>query len=713
MPQSAETAQPAVKVETIPPPALAIRQSNWIPAYTRVRDLICRFRNLHWKNAHADFFAAAKRMSHAALHKFRQVIENSEHLHPSVRSIGKSDQAYQALVDMLRQAEVSDNVTRANEIRQALDYINKVATDRWDDLTTTYGSLDDLSRAMGLPPMQMPPATVVPTTSGALPVTIGPPVSVPPTTVPPPGRLNFPVQEHPIALAANPAFLEPAGGLVQPTGVPGPPLASGLPVPSLAEAAGAEVGDLGHRWFDSPATASGSTAAHPAAIETIVTPSLGGASSFWLQPADPWPAALGYVPFESGLQHAGETVRPPPATTTASSTAPALSPGAAFPTPSWPDDDFPVERALLAGLLPPWFDASPLVVDASLYAEFGLAEELIAGRLPFQVIDALVATYRATDEGGSNTPYIEYLLSLKVNIERALLDAYPERADPLWLDTVRELLGLGDDPAAPSAASATVLPQPDVMEIDRLLGTGEGASHPAPLPPPTSPGRAGVGAGTPPPAADPWRIQPPGMNDGPDPAAFDPWPVRPPGMSGEPHPVAFDPWPVRPPGMSGEPHPVGFDPWRIQPPGMSGEPHPVGFDPWPAPPGPSSQVADAETIRTPVMSTSAPPGWQGAETPGFARAASGAVELPFSRHEAIARRFGTEDALFEAQYALQNGGADALGWSDMQWLGVLADLHWLHANFQSGSAAAAARVDVDWSAIEALARFLEVLPPLS
>ena len=108
MPQSAETAQPAVKVETIPPPALAIRQcANWIPAYTRVRDLICRFRNLHWKNAHRrpppDFFAAAKRMSHAALHKFRQVIENSEHLHPSVRSIGKSDQAYQALVDMLTQ----------------------------------------------------------------------------------------------------------------------------------------------------------------------------------------------------------------------------------------------------------------------------------------------------------------------------------------------------------------------------------------------------------------------------------------------------------------------------------------------------------------------------------------------------------------------------------------------------------------------------------
>ena len=96
---------------------------------------------------------------------------------------------------------------------------------------------------------------------------------------------------------------------------------------------------------------------------------------------------------------------------------------------------------------------------------------------------------------------------------------------------------------------------------------------------------------------------------------------------------------------------------------MSGGPHPVAFDPWSAPPGSSSQVVYTETIPTPVPSTGAPPGLQGAETPGFARAASGAVELSFSRRDAIVRRFGTENAVLEAEGALRTGDADSLGWS--------------------------------------------------
>ena len=145
---------------------------------------------------------------------------------------------------------------------------------------------------------------------------------------------------------------------------------------------------------------------------------------------------------------------------------------------------------------------------------------------------------------------------------------------------------------------------------------------------------------------------------------------------------------------------------------MSGEPHPVAFDPWSAPSGPGSRVVHTETNRTPVLPTGAPPGWQGAGTPGFARAASGAVELPFSRREAIARQLGTEDALLGAARTLQTGGADALGWSATRWRPVLADLDRLHdAIVQSDSAAAAAMVDVDWGALEALARILHVPPP--
>ena len=190
--------------------------------------------------------------------------------------------------------------------------------------------------------------------------------------------------------------------------------------------------------------------------------------------------------------------------------------------------------------------------------------------------------------------------------------------------------------------------------IDRLLGSGEGASHPAPLPPPSAAGSIGAGAGAPPPAADPWRIRPPGMG---------------------------------------------------------GEPHPVAFDPRSAPSGPGSQVGYTRAIRTPVMSTGAPPRWQGAGTPGFSRAASGAVELPFWRREEIAIRFGTEDALLDAELKVQLGGADALGWSATRRRDVLDDLGWINTIAQLDSAAAAAGSDVDWRAIEALMRILDDPPP--
>ena len=162
--------------------------------------------------------------------------------------------------------------------------------------------------------------------------------------------------------------------------------------------------------------------------------------------------------------------------------------------------------------------------------------------------------------------------------------------------------------------------------------------------------------------------------------------------------------------------PPAADPWRIRPPGTGGEPHPVAFDPRSAPSGPSSQAGHTRAIRTPVMSTGAPPGWQGAGTPGagtpgFARAASGDVELPFWRREEIAIRFGTEDSLLHAELTVQLGGADALGWSARRWRDVLNDLNGLNAIVQSDSAATAAGSDVDWHPIEALMRILDDPPP--
>ena len=643
--QRPAAAEPRVLVAAIPPPARTPIQFDWITAYRQLRDLVWLFGRKGQILARLDFHCAANRISNTVLRRFTKFSGLSKHKIPRLSGATKTQQAYRVIQDLGRAAE-SDNAARAYDIRRALEHINQYTSRELDELTRKYGALDALFTQT--PPI-MPATRAMPRP----PVTAGSPVTVASTTVAPPDRLDISVPPHPIVVAVNPAFPEPAGGFVHATDVPAPPPASSLPGPSLSEATGAEAGGLRREWIDRPGTVTGTTAAQPAATEATVTPSLGGTSSFWLQPVDPAPAP-GSVPFDSGLPHAGETVRPPPVTTTAGSAAHSLSPGAAFPTPSRADEYFAVERALLAGLLPPGFDASRVIAQAGAFEPFRPVEELAAGRLPILTIDLLMDGYRATDEGGRNAPTIEYLRSLKESIERALRDAYPGRAHAQWLDQVQELLRQPGEPAPPSAASATVPAEFEVAEIGRFLGTGEGVPHAAPSPPPPAPGRDGAGAGAPPPAADPWRIRPPGMG---------------------------------------------------------GEPHPVAFDPWFAPPGPSSRVVYTEAMRTPVLPTGAPPGRPGAETPGFARAASGTVELPFSRREATALRFSTEDALLDAELTVQLGGADALGWSATRWRTVLADLSRLNAIARVDPTGAAAMADVDWPALEALGRILDPPPP--
>ena len=647
-------AEPTMAVTAIPPPAHTPVQTDWIAAYRQLRDLIRQYSNAGQALARADARLAAKRISGLLARRFTKLGGDAKRPSPYTWDATRAKQTYGAIQGMLRQAEESHDAARADQIREALEQIRRYTTREIDMLTRKYGALDTLSTqatrtTQATQAMLRPPATA------------GPPVTVASTTVPPPSQFDIPGPADPIVALLNPAYTESADGLVHATDVPSPCAVSGLPGPSPSATTGAEAGGLGRWRLHRPATVSGATAAHPAATENIVTPALGGTSSFWLQPVDPVRAPVS-VPFDSGPHHAGETVQPPPVTTTASSTAPALDRGAAFPTPSRVDDDVAIERALRAGQLPPGFNASRLIDEARTFtelgfAELGLAEELAAGRLPLLTIDVLIDGYRANDEGGGYAPYIEHLLSLKVNIERALHDAYPGRIDPQWLDQTPalELTRRRGEPAAPNAASATVPAELWLTEIDPFLGTVGGASHPVPLPPPSAAGRIGAGAGAPPPAADPWRIRPPGMG---------------------------------------------------------GEPHPVAFDPWPAPPSPSRQVVHAGTIRPPAPSTGSPPGWQGAGTPGFSRATSGAVELPFWRREEIAHKFRDEDAVLEAELALQTGGAGTLGWSATQLRPVRDDLYRLHhAIVQSNSAAAAAMVDVDWRAIEALVRILDVPRP--
>ena len=331
MPRPPATIGPTVTAAAIPPPPHTSIQSGWVHAFTQVRALSHHFSAIHRDSAYWDFRRTADRMAQSVMRKFRKLVGNPSHLIPLSSSVSKPELAFLTIENMARQAAESGAALRAYECRQALEAINKYATGALDELTRKYGALDALSTQAthGARPTQ---ATQAPQAMQATQAMRLPSVTVPSTTVPPVVQLELPVPAHPNALVVNPAVPEPVGGLVHATDVPDPHPASGLPGPSLAEAAGARAGDLGRSRLDPPATVSGATAADPVATETIVTPSLGETSSFWLQPVDPV-SAPGSVAFDSGLHHAHVAVQPPPLTTTAPSrTAPALSPALRSPS---------------------------------------------------------------------------------------------------------------------------------------------------------------------------------------------------------------------------------------------------------------------------------------------------------------------------------------------------------------------------------------------
>ena len=301
MPRPPATAGPTVTVADIPPPGHTSIQSDWILTYRQLRNLSHQFWNIGWDRARLDFDAAVHRMSQAVNYRFRRLDGNPRCLPPFSRRATNAEQRYRAIEDMVRQAAESGAAERADDPRKALEAIHGILSEALNDLTTRYGALEALSTRATLATrsmqtirtmqtmqtmltaqaVQLPPASVGPTTSAT------PPVTVASTTVPPPGRLELTVPAHTIVLATNPAFPEPAGGLVHATDVPGPPPASGLPGPSLAETVGARAGDLGRSRLGPPATVSGATSAQPASTGNTVTPALAGTSSFWLQPVDP------------------------------------------------------------------------------------------------------------------------------------------------------------------------------------------------------------------------------------------------------------------------------------------------------------------------------------------------------------------------------------------------------------------------------------------
>ena len=595
------------------PTGCAARASDFFSVYGRLRELRSHFRNRSRPEAEGDFKRAIDRTHKMVLHNIESFGGEVEYLPLSRLHATKAEQAYVALQGLARQAEDDDDSTRARAIREALEEIDKASADGLHDLSTKHG-------VATTPPAQVqePPA---------------------PSFDPFDWRFAYRrlhgLSHYFFEIGRDAAHKDLSkavdrverfvrhrvnrfGGrsedlLPQRSGQVPRSEQMYRALEDMARRA-AESGDADrHREIRQAveeinkrtSKALDRTAGKYGSLEDLarqaglpgqrvsmpVGPAVTGEAPSVTVPPPLQPVqrmtAPETVPFDPGMRPAGEAVPPHSVSATPTSTA-AASP-APLLTPSWLEDDFAVERALIAGELPPGFDASRLTVEAGQFEQFGLAAELAAGRLPLETIDILIAGFQLTDEAGGNALFIEYLTSLKEDIERALLDAYPQRVDPEWLNQVRRLLRRRSESAASGAVARS--------------------------------------------------------------------------------PVA---------------------------------------DPWLEPPGPSSRLMPAQTLRPPVEPSAAWPGQQGAETPGFGRRAT---KPPVSQREAIVERFKSDDALLDAELALQTGGGGALGWSATRWREVLDDLFRLNDAARSNPAAAVARDDIDWSAIEALVGILDIPPP--
>ena len=527
------------------------------------------------------------------------------------------------------------------------------AASEWENLTMTYGALD----ALATQAMQLPPAT------GA------PPAAVPSTTMPPIEELHLSDPPHPIVPRLDLAFPEPAGGLVHATDIPGPPPASSLPGPSVSEATGAEAGGLGRGRIDSPATASGATPAHPAASETIVTPTLAGTPPFWLQPFEPVPAP-GTVPFDVGPHHAGETAQPsgpgrgrldPPATASGATAAhPAATETIVTPTLAGTSSFWlqPFEPVPTPGPVP--FAAGPHHAGQAAQPS-GLGR----GRL-----DPLATASGATPASGTapapGAPlHVPFPVDDEFNVERALLTGrLPTGFNARHLiGEARMFKQFGID----EVLAAGRLP---MQTIDRLI---EGLR-----------------------AADPGNRNAQyiaflgSLKESIERALRAAYPER-----ADPQRLEYVRKLLRQRGDHVPPHaasaavPADFEVAEIA-----------------RLPG----TGEGASLPAPLPLPEAPGRAGAGAGPGFDRAAVGADRPRFARRVEIVRRYRWRDELSDAQRALVMGQDRAFGWSNARWRRVLTDLDRLYAVARFNISAAAEIRDIDWYGIEEMIRVIDALP---
>ena len=414
--------------------------------------------------------------------------------------------------------------------------------------------------------------------------------------------------------------------------------------------------------------------------QAMATPELGAQATFWLRPVDPVPAP-GTVRFDAGLQRAGQ--QPQHSGEAAMGGTAALARSVPTPeemldashltvTSSWSEDAFDIERALIAGLMPPGF--SPYLMNQlrkrALYTEY--VAWLNSPLLPTRAIDSKIEQLRTMEDGRG---HIQHLEALKKSIDQALTKAYGYRADADWLATVDRFLKTGSPAQAVGGGSVSV-----PSRGEDIVGGAQASLQPvrvesAAAPGPTEGGAGELSPGALSPAQDPWS----------------PWSQVGSG-AGELSPGALSP---------------AQDPLNPRPQVGFGEVEVVGLD---ATQPVSSLGAGGRGIAVGLTA-----GRQAAETPGFGRLASTSAELAFSHREGIVRRLMAGEAVSAApraelirryEQAISVGAIASPAPRARTAPALFEDLRRLFVAARE-SPASAALEDIDWAAIEWMLRLLD------
>ena len=299
-----------------------------------------------------------------------------------------------------------------------------------------------------------------------------------------------------------------------------------VPGPFSSATAGTDAADLGRGMLDQPVVGPGGEA-HPGTAaprsgdaQAMATPELGAESTFWLRPVDPVPAP-GTVRFDAGLERAG---RQPQNSGEAAIGGTAvhsrfepdpydmLDPRDFTYTVSWEEDvfeedAFDVERALIAGRVPPGF-YSLRVILMSLFRELDPSPEIESsfrsGLLPTRAIDSIIERLRAVEGGRGHIQRIQQLEAMKGTIDRVLTHAYGYRADADWLAKVEEFLKSGSAAQAVGVAPVSVPSRGEDIVVGTRTSLQPARVESAAPPGPIEWGAGELSPGALSPPEDPW-----------------------------------------------------------------------------------------------------------------------------------------------------------------------------------------------------------------